>query len=473
MSELSFASNQIDLNDYDIKEDVKRRTMLANLSQVEYEIWDEILFSPSTFSIKKMVTNLKLSEETLIPILENLMQENFLTAEADSFVVNKEMRKSFEDEFDRFEDIPGIEALKNLLKRVPIHVLPNWYPIPRTSDNIFDSIVDKFLQTPQKYQRYLLELNFSEPTASSIVQDVMSSPEYKVSSKQIMSKYHLSHEQFEEIMIYLEFNFVCCLGHELEGDTWIEVVTFFKEWRDYLLFIKNNKPRPIRDLGSIIRTRPSDFAFVEDMGTIVNIAAKEGLAVEDGFTYTVSDAHAEKIARRLGHFDLNKPDAFRAYLHKLINKALLIQLAQLVDGELKVTADGLEWLQMSPDKRAVELHRHPFNRICIEGPAQDLVNERNVRIIEKSLETVADSGWVFLDDFLKGALIALDEEKAVTLERKGRHWQYTLPEYSESETAFISTIIMDWLFDCSVVATGQVNGRSCFCVTPFGQTFYD
>ncbi len=473
MSELSFASNQIDLNDYDISADVKRRSMLANLSLVEYEIWDEILFSPSTFSIKKMMTNLKLSEETLTPILENLMEESFLTADEDTVIVNKEMRKSFEDEFDRFDDVPGIEALKNLLKRVPIHVLPNWYPIPRTSDNIFDSIVDKFLQTPQKYQRYLLELNFSEPTASSILQDVMNSPDYKVSSKQIMTKYNLTHEQFEEIMIYLEFNFVCCLGHELDGENWCEVVTFFKEWRDYLLFIKNNKPRPIRDMGSIMRTRPSDFAFVEDMGTLVNIASKEGITVDDSFTYTVNEDDAQKIAKRLGHFNLNKPEAFKAYLHKLIDKVLLIQLAELVDGKLKINADGNEWLQMSSDKRAVELHRHPFNRIRIDESTSDLLTERNIRIIEKSLEPIVDTGWIYLDDFLTGAIIPLDEEKAVTLERKGRHWQYTLPEYSDAEALLVSTVIMDWLFECSVVATGQVDGRACFCVTPFGQTFYD
>ena len=473
MGELSFTSNQVDLSDYDITEDVERRRALAHLDQTEFEVLEEILYSPSHFPVKRLTTNLSLTEKEITPVLDKLMKSKLFSKKDEEIVVNKDMRKNYEDEIDRFEEVPGIEALKTLLKRVPIHVLPNWYPIPRCSDNIFDSIVEKFLQTPQKFQRYLLELNFSNPQISCIIQDVMNSPEYKVSSKEIMSKYDLSHQQFEEIMIYLELNFVCCLAHEREGDQWHEVVTFFKEWRDYLLFIKNNKPKPICDLSQIRRTRPSEFAFVEDMGTLVNIAAKDGLKVQDGLIYSVDGATGEKLAKRFGHFNLANPELFRGYLNRVIEKAITIELVKLVDEELQVTADGKEWLGMHTDKRALELHRHPLNKLASKDYSQELLTERNIRAVEKSLESVADSGWIYFDDFLKGAMVALDDEKNVTLERKGRSWKYNLPTYSDDESSFIKSVIMDWLFECCVVTTGTVDGRPCFSVTSFGQSFYD
>ena len=476
MNDTTYSKNKVDLADYDYAEDIERRLVLSDLDQTEYEVLEEILYSPLQFPVSRITKNLDLAQSDVMPILEKLTTARLLKVENDEVVVNKDIRKTYERDFDKFEEIPGIESLRGMLKRVPIHVLPNWYAIPRCSDNIFESIVDKFLSTPQKFQRYLLELNFSDPNVSYIIQDLMKSPDYKVPSKTIMEKYGLGKEQFEEIMIYLEFNFVCCLAYESDGERWHEVVTFFKQWRDYLLFIKKGTPKPIRDLSRVRKSRPSDFAFVEDMGTILNLTSKDNYEVDAGFCYTFDEPVQTKIAQRCGGFNLANSDdkeRFKQYIHRVVDKLLTLELAKLDDGILKPMEDGFEWLGMAPDKRALELHRHPLNRLSSEHLNDDLINERNIRSAEKCIARVVDTGWVYLDEFLQGMIIPLTDDTQICLEQKGRNWKYNMPSYSDDEQKFVGAVITDWLFESAITATGTADGKPCFCVTSFGQTFYD
>ena len=76
---------------------------------------------------------------------------------------------------------PDMEFLQGLLKKVPIHCLPAWHAVPRTSNNIFESLVEKYLLSPQIFQRYLSELHFSHPVAISLMNDLFfaSSPARK------------------------------------------------------------------------------------------------------------------------------------------------------------------------------------------------------------------------------------------------------------------------------------------------------
>ena len=126
------------------------------------------------------------------------------------------MRKYFESQILKFEEdfYPGIEYLQGLLRKVPIQILPTWYSIPRTSNNIFDSLIEKYLITPHTYERYLSELTFSDEILTDIVRSVHQAPEYKVRADEIIKKHHLSHEQFEEHLLLLEFHFACCLRYE-------------------------------------------------------------------------------------------------------------------------------------------------------------------------------------------------------------------------------------------------------------------
>ena len=233
--------NKINLSDYPYEQDIENRLTIAKFSSQDLAVLEEILYSSIKIPIRKLAKSLDREEEEILPVLQTLSKTGLISFEEDAIVVDKEKRKYFEAQMMKFDSDfrPGMEFLKTLLHKVPIHVLPQWYSIPRTSNNIFDSLIEKYLLTPQIFQRYLLELNFHDPVLSGIVEDVFHAPGYKVRAEELMEKYQISHEQFEENMLYLEFHFLCCLSYEKEGEIWKEIVTPFHEWREYLIFLRD------------------------------------------------------------------------------------------------------------------------------------------------------------------------------------------------------------------------------------------
>ncbi|MCK4934913.1 MAG: hypothetical protein KAR79_04940, partial [Simkaniaceae bacterium] len=269
----SYRKNKINLADYDYEKDIRNRLLMANFSSKDIIVLEEILYSPLKFPISRITNSLGFDKETVDQVLEQLLQTELFFIDNEEIIVNKEMRKYFEAQLLKFEEDfkPGMDFLQSLLKKVPIHVLPSWYPIPRTSNNIFESLIEKYLQTPQVFQRYLSELNFTDPAFDGIINDVLKDPNYQVSSKTIMEKYSLDQTKFEEYMLYLEFNFVCCLVYKKQGDEWSENVTLFQEWRDYLSFLNDTEPKEIETHSKIKRKRPHDFSFIQDMTALINL----------------------------------------------------------------------------------------------------------------------------------------------------------------------------------------------------------
>lgn len=269
--------NKITLSDYDYRLDIENRLLMAQFSTVDLEVLEEILYSPLNIPLRKLAKSVDLEESALLPILQRLGQTGLLKVADEMVSINKEMRKYYEAQLVKFEDdfTPGMEFLQGLLKKAPIHVLPIWYSIPRTSNNIFDSLVEKYLLTPQIFQRYLLELNFGDPTLIGIIRDLLESRDFKLTAKETIEKYHLTREQFEEYLIHLEFNFVCCLGYHRVDGHWEEIITPFHEWREYLRFFRDTEAPTIKDTSKIKRRRPHDFSFIQDMGTVLNLAKKQ------------------------------------------------------------------------------------------------------------------------------------------------------------------------------------------------------
>ena len=175
MAELSsLRKNKISLEDYDFKHDIENRLLMSQFSSHDLEVLEEILYSSIKIPVRKISKSVDLDEDELFPILEKLSKTGLFTFEGDSIVVDKEMRKYFEAQILKFDPDfkPGMEFLQSILRKVPIHVLPIWYSIPRTSNNIFESLVEKYLLTPQIFQRYLMELSFPDPILAGIVHEV-------------------------------------------------------------------------------------------------------------------------------------------------------------------------------------------------------------------------------------------------------------------------------------------------------------
>jgi len=462
MIELTAAKkNKITLSDYNYRRDIENRLLLASFTAFEKAVLEEILYSPIKVPVRKIAKNLDKTEEELLPILEKFSKTGLLIIEQDSIVVDKETRKYFETEIEKFETdfIPGMEFLQNLLKKVPIHVLPIWYSIPRTSNNIFESLVEKYLFTPQVFQRYLMELNFGDPVVSAMAQDVLRSPLLAIPAKELMAKYEITREQFEENVLVLELHFVCCLAYHQVGDVWEERVTPFHEWREYLTFLKTTTTPAISDISKIQRFRPHDFSFVEDMTALLQLIKKQPTPLNP-------KGYAAMAAR------LQEAPPSPAYLDQIVRKLQLLKLAEIVDEKLQAAEPAAEWLEMRLENRALYLYRHSLNKIQSIDLPSSLMTEKVIREAEKAVMRVLHTGWVFFEEFNKGVIVPIAEHTSATLKKCGKGWKYALPEYTPEERAFIHAIVFEWLFEAGITAIGAHEGKPCFTVTLFGQSLF-
>lgn len=476
MAELSsLRKNKINLEDYDYKQDIENRLLMAQFTSVDIAVLEEILYSSIKIPIRKLAKSVDLSDEEILPILKKLSNTGLFAFEEDSIVVDKEMRKYFENQILKFDPDfkPGMDFLQSLLRKVPIHILPVWYSIPRTSNNIFDSLVEKYLLTPQIFQRYLMELHFNDPVLNSIVSDVYESPTLKVYGTDLIEKYGLTREQFEEYLLLLEFNFACFIGYEKVDEEWKEIVTPFHEWTEYTTFLKSTETPSITPASGVERYRPEDFSFVIDISQILNLAKKQPieLVADKENRVSLSEASLIQVAAKLKGSSA-KDTSLPAYVQRLMTKIRMLKLAEIVDGRLYALESASDWLEMRPENQAMYLQRHPLNRLIHAHVPADMVTDRTLRESEKSIVRVLNSGWVSFDSFIQGVIAPLGEESIIMLKKLGRTWKYNLPSYKEEEIALIKAVVLDWLFEVGVTAIGTHEGKECFCVTEYGQSLF-
>ena len=392
-----------------IERDIRNRMLVSSLSPQDVEVLEEIVYGPQTVSVSRLADQVDRRIEEISEVLEKLVETELFAIKDGTIIVDKEMRKYFETHIQKFEDSfsPGIEFLQALLKKVPIHVLPNWYPIPRASNNIFHSLIEKYLETPQIFQRYLTELNLGDAVLNGIVKDVLDAPDHRVYSEDIQSKYLLSKELLEKHLLHLEFNLVCCLVYERRGGEWIEVVTLFKEWKDYLFFLKESQPKRIPEKESVQRMRPRDFSFCEDLSTILTSSMQFPLFVRlnNNEAWMFEKKSALQVAEQCQGFDLNSEEGqahFLQYIEKALNKLIFLKLARIEANRLLPTENTEEWLALPIDKRALNLYKETLAKYPFSEFSKEICKERNIREIEKSIVRIIDSGWVLFDEFPKG-----------------------------------------------------------------------
>ncbi|QVL54784.1 MAG: hypothetical protein KFB95_05555 [Simkaniaceae bacterium] len=474
-----FRKNKINLEDYDYQKDIQNRVLMSHFSPEDLEVLEEIVYSSQRIPISRLVSQLDKNLDELQLILDKLSKTDLFKIEEDTVVVDKEMRKYFETQIQKFEDdfTPGMEFLQALLKKVPIHVLPNWYPIPRTSNNIFNSLIEKYLETPQIFQRYLSELNLGDPVLNGIITDLFGAPAYKMYSDDIRKKYELSEEVFEEHLLNLEFNLVCCLVYEKSGDEWVEVVTLFKEWKDYLNFLKESQPKEISKKGQVNRTRPHDFSFAEDLSTILALSMTKPLfaRLDQNEEWVFEKSAASQIAKQCKGFDLKSEEGqalFNEYMGRALNKLLFLKLARIENNQLLPAEDAEEWLTLPIEKRALNTYKQTLSKYTFSEFPKEICTERNIHEIEKSIGRIIGSGWVLFDEFLKGIIAPISENSKMSLKKTGRYWKYSLPDYSEEELALIRKVIFNWLFEGGIIASGSFEGKDCLRITPLGQSMF-
>lgn len=469
-----FRKNKVNLEDYDYQKDIQNRLTMARLTGEDLEVLEEILYSPPVLPISQLAQDLVIDEKNLMDVLEKLSSTGLFQIKGASIHLNKEMRKYFEAQMQKFEDgfVPGMEYLQTLLRKVPFHVLLSWYPIPRTSNNIFDSLIEKYLITPQVFQRYLMELNFGNPKISGIVEDVYNAPDFMSLGRDLKKKYEMTDDEFEEVLLHLEFNFVCCLVYKKINGSWEQIVTPFHEWREYLRFLRDSKPSPIEDTKKIHITRKGDFPFIQDMTNVLKHCKTNPVPIQlDRNEKWILDKSAIKGLSKV-ITGIEDQDEFIHYSSLIIQKLIFLKLAK-VDNSRLCSNDGCdEWLSLSVENRALASYKHTLTRMEYENFNSEVATERHIREIEKTISNVIHFGWVEFDEFMKGVSASISEESKIILKKSGKTWKYSLPQYTDEEKRLIRRTILEWLFEAGLVSVGQYEGKDCFCVTAFGQSIF-
>lgn len=472
-----FRKNKVNLEDYDYQQDIQNRLMMATFTEQDLQVLEEVLYGHPKISISQLAQDLVIEESELIKILTQLAGTGLFCIKDYTITVNKEMRKYFEAQLLKFDEgfVPGMEYLQTLLRKVPFHILLSWYPIPRTSNNIFDSLVEKYLLTPQIFQRYLMELNFGNPKISSIVIDVYNAPDFMIPGSELKKKYELSNEEFEEILLHLEFNFVCCLTYKKSKGRWEQIVSPFYEWREYLRFVRDHKPQPLENAHLVQKYRDSDFAFTEDMTVILQLVKSSPLHLTlDEHERWIPDKTSMKLlVKHLPKFNPHLPATlFVYYLSTIIHKLLFLKLCR-VDGSILQANEGCdEWLSLSVENRALAIYKHTILKLEQEDFSTEIATDRTIREIEKTMTPVVHLDWMCFEDFMKSVAAPMSKENKIVLRKVGKGWKYVLPSYSEQEARLIKKTILEWLFEAGLVSIGYLDQKPCFRVTPFGQTIF-
>ncbi len=428
MSNNIIRKHKVELSDYDYERDIALRILLADLSEFERSLIEEVVNSSVKTSIKQLASDLGSDVETISPFLRKLERLDLFKINGDVLIANKEMRKYFADEIEKFSDSyePDVHYLQALLGKVPIHTLPQWYTIPRATDHIFHSILERYFQTPKAYLKHLEEMALEVPHLFAIYQDIYSSDGLLLSADVIMAKYKLSQQQFEKLMLEFEYNLLGCLCYRKSGKRWKEHVTLFHEWKLYCLYKKEQIP-PSLPVEAVAKKHSGDFFFVNELAKI---------------------AHC-----MIDQVPIKKSSAIQK------------EIASLSE-ELGITANPKAWIRKSKQEQAASVYK-----LLLEQVREGLTpfTERDLREVEKHLKTLAPQGWMHLELVAKGVSGMIHHLHPIELERRGKKWRYHLPDYSEEGKNLAIRIIVDFLWKTGVIDQGTYEGMECICVTPYGR----
>lgn len=448
--------NNIVLSDYDYQRDIENRSLMAELTVFEVDVLREILDGSLKTSLKQLAKHFDVSEKKLIPVLNKFSKVKLLQRNEDAIVVDKEMRKYYETQIIKFDDDfePNMEFLQSLLSKVPIHSMPNWYAIHNMTSNIFGSIVETYLLTPKVYQTYLKDLKFKDPALKGIMREVFAAPDFKIDASTVMEEFGLTRAQFEECMLLLEYNLVCCLGYNLVDDQWKEVITPFHEWREYLRKLRDATPPPIEEIDQIVRDHEDDFGFLKDVSHLLEIATETEIKL--GRNHLLSSAQIQEFFPHLSlHADV------KGYSSRMLIILKELSLIEIKNNQIYPTAKVQKWLLKSFQDQSHKLSGYHIERLS--------ERMRDFREIKNALKLVPKQSWVFLDDFINSMTAAIGDAAPVTFQNKGKRWRYVISQYNETEREFIQNILWNTLFESGIVVTGTCHGRPCFMVTPFGR----
>lgn len=421
--------HKVELSDYDFQRDVATRLFFANLTEFQKNIIEEIVNSSVKCSIKQIASTLETDVTSLQPFLAQLESFDLHKIQGDQLLVNKEVRKYFAYEVEKFSPSfePDMLHLQALLNKVPIHTLPQWYAIPRATDNIFHSIIERYFHTPKTYRKHMEDMAVDCPQLFQIYQMICQSPDLSVSAECLMKKFHWTQEQFEKVMLEFEYNLCGSLCYKKDGDLWKEYATLYHEWK-LLTHFKTSQLPPSLGSDSYTRKHASDFSFIEELTKLSHCL------VDD-----------DKI-------DRSSPW-----------QQLLLETAS----DLNIPENPMLWIRKTKQEQCASVYKMLLNKSRVSSGK---FAEKDLREVEKYLKIVAPRGWICFDDFMKGFTGPVRSHAPIELHKKGKKWRYRVPEHTDEDRNVVHMIVTDFLWKAGIVALGSCeDGKECFAVTPYGR----
>jgi hypothetical protein len=451
---------KIRLEDYDYKRDIDSRLLMQEFSSKDIEVLEEILYSPLQIPVKQLVETLDIPLEELTSILVKLSNTGLFQIDELTLIVNKEMRKYFEFQILKFDNDfkPDMTFLQGLLKKVPIEVLPNWYTTPRTSNNIFDSILEKYLCTPLIYQRHLVEVRNLDPIYSTLMDEVFSSPNCKIPSKELREKLDLSKEEFTKVILFLELSFILCLSYSKVQGKWEEVITPFYEWKEYLQFQKTSDISCVAKNNDVEKKGAIPFCFVHAMTALLKKGKKGAFSIHS----------PEIVSMGKTLFDLSQEDMIHA-----MKKADLLQLAKIENDHFVSLDEASYFIALDEKEKAMFVYKHPYNYSFSLGKEKSLPLKKHIHEAVNTLSRLKDKSWVFYSEFEKGVINPFCLEDRLALKKEGKSWGYHMPKLKEEDQICLKALIFELLFEASIIDIGQYEEKTCICLTEFGMLFFE
>lgn len=439
--------NKINLSEYNFEFDLSQRLILSSLSIFEIEVLREIIQNSLKFSISELCETLESPLSKIQETLNKLLNFKLFYIQNDTIHVNKEFRKYFEVQIERFNENfkPDTDFFQALLHSVPIEVLPNWFCISKSSDDIFQSIIDSFFLTPQLFQQYLNTLDYEDETTAKVVEMVYSHIDLKVDVETILNKLSITREYLEKIIIVLELQKVCCLRYTPLGDKWKQTITPFNEWVEYLLYQNSISYKPITPSSEVEILHSNNF--IESLDDLLLQSIKAPISINEY---------------------INISDSNHSYRKQVIKKILFLRLAESKNDILSPNPDINEWLKKTYHEKCMSIYFSTFNEYKKNSRTE--FQDKDIRKIEKALKFIIDKGWIYLDDFMNSLSFSIGRSQQITLQKKNRKWQYAFPEYDENQKNFIINVIEEHLFQSGMVQLGRCNQKKCLMITPFGKT---
>ncbi len=467
--------NKINLSDYNHLMDVSNRKLMTAFTPQDVEVLEEILYGSIRIPLVKLKKNLDLSSDELIKILKKLEETKLFALDSDSIVVDKEMRKYYDYQIMKFDEDfkPNMNYIQGILKKLPIHILPIWYAVPRSSNNIFASMIERYFKTPYIYERYLMDLNLIEPTMAGIISELFESNSLELDALTVQKKHELNREQFEEFMLHLEFNFVCCTKYVQEEDGYREVIVPYQEWADFLRFRQDHCPKAATADKGVKKKSEKSFHFISDMTYLLEEIVHQPISLKSSATekdFLFDDELVKQLIVGSGSALTSESDlmSWQLYFSRIASRLVRLGLAMRHEEMLCPHHNAPQWLNMVKEDKALYLYRHPNNRTLGMGFNEELDTEKNVKEVEKSLDRIKSEGWFLLDEFLKGMTCAIGVNGTVALVKEGPDWSYRLPQYQDEELQFMRYVIMQRLYEVGMVSVGVFKGKDCFKLLSFG-----